>query len=103
VTCSEPPNQKLRQRVIAIDKMEKRVAAAHHGRQLYKPLIIFNVAESITLLTDGCTNFRRSLVEGTRPNLEKIQKYVERSLMLVTALSPVIGYDKASKIAHYAE
>jgi fumarate hydratase class II len=41
-------------------------------------------------------------VEGTKPNLKKINEYVERSLMLVTALSPVIGYDKASKIAHYA-
>jgi fumarate hydratase class II len=55
-------------------------------------LIIFNITGSITLLTDGCTNFRRFLVEGTRPNLKKIQEYVERSLMLVTALSPVIGY-----------
>ena len=41
-------------------------------------------------------------MEGTKPNLKKINEYVERSLMLVTALSPVIGYDKASKIAHYA-
>lgn len=41
-------------------------------------------------------------MEGTKPNLKKIHEYVERSLMLVTALSPVIGYDKASKIAHYA-
>jgi fumarate hydratase, class II len=53
-------------------------------------------------LTDGCTNFRKYLVEGTRPNLKKIKEDVDRSLMLVTALSPVIGYDKASKIAHYA-
>ena len=53
-------------------------------------------------MTDGCTNFRKFLVEGTKPNLKKIKEYVERSLMLVTALSPVIGYDKASKIAHYA-
>ena len=57
---------------------------------------------SITLLSDGCTNFRKFLIEGTKPNLKKIKEYVDRSLMLVTALSPVIGYDKASKIAHYA-
>src|SRR5262249_30040476 len=69
---------------------------------VYKPLIIFNVTHSITILTDGCVNFRKFLVEGTKPNLKKINEYVERSLMLVTALSPVIGYDKASKIAHYA-
>jgi fumarate hydratase class II len=65
-------------------------------------LIIFNVTHSITIMTDGCVNFRKFLVEGTKPNLKKINEYVERSLMLVTALSPVIGYDKASKIAHYA-
>ncbi|KAI9028689.1 fumarate hydratase, class II [Hyaloraphidium curvatum] len=69
---------------------------------VYKPLIIYNVMHSITLLTDGCTNFRKFLIEGTQPNLKKIGEYVERSLMLVTALSPVIGYDESSKIAHYA-
>ena len=69
---------------------------------VYKPLIIFNVTHSIAILSDGCTNLRRFLVEGTKPNLKKISEYVESSLMLVTALSPVIGYDKASKIAHYA-
>jgi len=69
---------------------------------VYKPLIIFNVTRSITLMTDGCVNFRKFLVEGTRPNEKKIHEYVERSLMLVTALVPVIGYDKASKIARYA-
>src|SRR5262249_38900953 len=57
---------------------------------------------SITIMSDGCVNFRKFLVEGTKPNLKKINEYVDRSLMLVTALSPVIGYDKASKIAHYA-
>jgi fumarate hydratase class II len=69
---------------------------------VYKPLIIFNITHAVTILTDGCTNFRKFLVEGTKPNVKKIKEYVDRSLMLVTALSPVIGYDKASKIAHYA-
>jgi fumarate hydratase class II len=64
--------------------------------------MIFNTMHSITILSDGCANFRKFLVEGTRPDLKKIKEYVDRSLMLVTALSPVIGYDKASKIAHYA-
>jgi len=64
--------------------------------------MIYDITHSVTLLTDGCVNFRKFLVEGTKPNLKKINEYVERSLMLVTALSPVIGYDKASKIAHYA-
>src|SRR5260221_14292245 len=64
--------------------------------------MIYNIMHSITILSDGCTNFRRFLVEGTQPNLKKIKEYVDRSLMLVTALAPVIGYDKASKIAHHA-
>src|SRR5262249_58416747 len=69
---------------------------------VYKPLLIANVTQSITLMSDGCTNFRKFLVEGTQPNRKKITEYVDRSLMLVTALAPVIGYDKASKIAHHA-
>jgi len=69
---------------------------------VYKPLMIFNVAKSARLLGDGCRNFRVFLVEGTEPNERQIAGFVERSLMLVTALSPVIGYDKASQLAHYA-
>jgi fumarate hydratase, class II len=69
---------------------------------VYKPLMIHNVMHSITLLADGCANFREFMIEGTRPNEKKIGEYLERSLMLVTALSPVIGYDKASQIAHHA-
>jgi len=94
--------------MIAVQVMADDVAAGFGGAggylemNVYKPLIIFNVTHSITLMTDGCVNFRKFLIEGTKPNLKKIAEYVERSLMLVTALSPVIGYDKASKIAHYA-
>jgi fumarate hydratase class II len=102
------PTQAEALTMIAVQVMANDVAVGFGGAggylemNVYKPLIIFNITESITLLAGGCTNFRRFLVEGTRPNLKKIQEYVERSLMLVTALSPVIGYDKASKIAHYA-
>jgi len=94
--------------MIAVQVMADDVAVGFGGAggylemNVYKPLIIFNVTHSITLMTDGCVNFRKFLIEGTKPNLKKIAEYVERSLMLVTALSPVIGYDKASKIAHYA-
>jgi fumarate hydratase class II len=77
-------------------------AGGHLEMNVYKPVIIYNITHSITLLTDGCRNFGKFLVEGTKPNLKKIKAYVDESLMLVTALSPVIGYDKASKIAHYA-
>jgi len=77
-------------------------AGGYLEMNVYKPLMIFNIAHSITILSDGCTNFRKFLIEGTRPNLKRIREYVDRSLMLVTALAPVIGYDKASKIAHRA-
>jgi fumarate hydratase class II len=77
-------------------------AGGYLEMNVYKPLIIFNVTHSITILADGCTNFRKFLIEGAKPNLKKIKEYVDRSLMLVTALSPVIGYDKSSRIAHYA-
>jgi fumarate hydratase class II len=77
-------------------------AGGHLEMNVYKPLMIFNIAQSIRILADGTTNFRKYLIEGTKPNLKKIQEYVDRSLMLVTALTPVIGYDKSSEIAHYA-
>jgi fumarate hydratase class II len=94
--------------MIAAQVIANDIAAAIAGASgylemnVYKPLLIFNVTKSVRLMTDGCTNFRTYLVEGTEPNLKQIGNYVERSLMLVTALSPVIGYDKASKVAHYA-
>jgi fumarate hydratase class II len=94
--------------MIAVQVMANDVAVGFGGAggylemNVYKPLMIFNITHSITLLTDGCTNFRKFLIEGTKPNLKKIKEYLDHSLMLVTALSPVIGYDKASKIAHYA-
>ena len=102
------PTQAEALTMIAVQVMANDVAVGFGGAggylemNVYKPLMIYNLAHSITLLTDGCANFRRFLVEGTRPNLKKIQEYVDRSLMLVTALAPVIGYDKASQIAHHA-
>ena len=102
------PTQAEALTMIAVQVMANDVAVGFGGAggylemNVYKPLIIFNIVHSITIISDGCTNFHKFLVEGTKPNLKKIKEYVERSLMLVTALSPVIGYDKASKIAHYA-
>ena len=102
------PTQAEALAMIAVQVMANDVAVGFGGAggylemNVYKPLIIFNVAHSVTIMADGCTNFRKFLVEGTKPNVKKIKEYVERSLMLVTALSPVIGYDKSSKIAHYA-
>jgi fumarate hydratase class II len=94
--------------MLAVQVMANDVAVGFGGAggylemNVYKPLMIYNITHSITLMTDGCTNFRKFLVEGTPPNTKKIAEYVDRSLMLVTALAPVIGYDKASQIAHYA-
>jgi fumarate hydratase class II len=102
------PTQAEALTMIAVQVMANDVAVGIGGASgylemnVYKPLMIHNITHSITIMTDGCTNFRKFLVEGTRPNLKKIEEYVGRSLMLVTALAPVIGYDKASRIAHYA-
>ena len=94
--------------MLAVQVMANDIAVGFGGAggylemNVYKPLVIHNVMQSITLLTDGCNNFRRFLIEGTEPNTKAITAFVERSLMLVTALTPVIGYDKASRIAHHA-
>jgi len=102
------PTQAEALTMISVQVMANDVAVGFGGASgylemnVYKPLMIFNIMHSITIMADGCTNFGKFLVEGTKPNLMKIKKYVDRSLMLVTALSPVIGYDKASQVAHYA-
>jgi fumarate hydratase class II len=102
------PTQAEALTMIAVQVMANDVAVGFGGAggylemNVYKPLMIANITQSITLLSDGCTNFRKFLIEGTEPNRKKIAEYVNRSLMLVTALAPVIGYDKASKIAHHA-
>jgi fumarate hydratase class II len=102
------PTQAEALTMIAVQAMANDVAVGFGGAggylemNVYKPLMIHNIAHSITILADGCDNFRKYLVEDTRPNLKKINEDLNRSLMLVTALTPVIGYDKASKIAHHA-
>ncbi len=102
------PTQAEALTMVAAQAMANDVAVGFGGAggylemNVYKPLMISNVMHSITILSGGCTNFRRFLVEGTNANLAKMREYVDRSLMLVTALAPVIGYDKASEIAHYA-
>jgi fumarate hydratase class II len=102
------PTQAEALTMIAVQVMANDIAVSFGGAggylemNVYKPVMIANIAQSITLLSDGCTNFRKFLVEGTQPNRKKISEYVHQSLMLVTALAPVIGYDKASAIAHFA-
>ena len=67
-----------------------------------KPVIIHNVMHSITLLTGACGAFTRFCVEGIEPNEPRIRQHLENSLMLVTALNPLIGYDKAAQVAKKA-
>jgi fumarate hydratase class II len=67
-----------------------------------KPVIAYNVMQSITLMTDACRGFRVFCVDGLRPNFEQIERHLRDSLMLVTALTPLIGYDSAAKVAKKA-
>jgi fumarate hydratase, class II len=69
---------------------------------VFNPVIIYNFLHSTTLLRDACTMFREHAVEGLQANEEQIKKYLDESLMVVTALSPHIGYDKAAEIAKKA-
>ncbi len=94
--------------MICIQVIGEDTAVAFGGSQgnfelnAMRPIIINNFLHSASILADGCAKFRTYSVEGTRLNLPQIERFVNRSLMLVTALSPVIGYDKASLIAHHA-
>jgi fumarate hydratase, class II len=67
-----------------------------------KPVIIHNLCNSIDLLSDACDRFREFCVEGLEPDLAQIDAHLHRSLMLVTALNPLIGYDKAAQVAKKA-
>jgi fumarate hydratase class II len=69
---------------------------------VFKPLLVFNVLWSVRLLTDGCHSFREHCVEGIEANLPRIRENLDKSLMLVTALNPHIGYDNAARIAKHA-
>ena len=86
--------------------LDAAVAAAGAGGHLqmnvFKPLIGFNLLQSIRLLSDAINSFRQNLVDGLEPNRQQIQAFVDQSLMLVTALTPRIGYEKASAIAQHA-
>jgi fumarate hydratase class II len=74
----------------------------HLELNVFKPLIIHNLLESIRLLADACHSFTDNCVVGIEPNLPAIHRHLERSLMMVTALNPIIGYEKAAKIAQKA-
>jgi fumarate hydratase class II len=77
-------------------------ASGNFELNVFKPLIVYNVLMSTRLLADGCDSFREHCVEGIEPARERIRKNLDESLMLVTALNPHIGYDKAAQIAKTA-
>jgi fumarate hydratase class II len=74
----------------------------HFELNVFKPVMIYNVLQSIRLIADGCESFRENCVVGIEANREHITELLNRSLMLVTALAPKIGYDNAAKIAKLA-
>jgi len=102
------PTQCEAMTMVSVQVMGYDTAVAIAGSQgnfelnTFKPLILFNVMQSIYLLTDSCDSFTTYMVEGLRANRKKIDHFVSQSLMLVTALNPKIGYDNAAKVAKYA-
>jgi len=79
--------------------------AGSHGHfelNVFKPLIAYNILQSIDIMADSVRNFSLYCVKGIKANKKKIREYLDNSLMLVTALAPKIGYDNAAKIAKSA-
>jgi fumarate hydratase, class II len=74
----------------------------HLQLNVFKPMIIHNVLQSIALLGDAITSFNTNCLKGLQPNRSQIERHLANSLMLVTALNPVIGYDKAAQVAKKA-
>lgn len=102
------PTQSESLTMVAVQVMGNDAAigfAASQGNfelNVFKPVIVFNFLNSVRLLADGCDSFNEHCAAGIEPNRERIADYVKNSLMLVTALNPHIGYDKAAKIAKKA-
>ena len=102
------PTQSEAMTMVCLQVIGNDTAIATAGTQgnfelnVFKPLIIHNLLHSITLLADSCVSFTEFCVLGIKPDRERIASYVANSLMLVTALSPHIGYDKAAKVAKKA-
>ena len=102
------PTQSEAMIMVAIQVMGNDTAVSLAGSRgnlelnVCKPVIIHNVCHSIDLLTDACDRFREFCVEGLEPDYEQIEHHLNNSLMLVTALNPLIGYDKAAQVAKKA-
>ncbi len=102
------PTQSEALTMICVQVIGNDTAIAIAGSQgnfelnVFKPLIIHNLLHSVTLLSDSCRSFTDYCIVGLKPSLEQLRRYVSESLMLVTALSPHIGYDKAAQVAKKA-
>ncbi len=102
------PTQSEAMTMVCVQVMGNDAAIAFAGSQgnfelnVFKPVMIHNLLQSVTLLSDACGLFAKYCVDGIQPNREQLEHYVASSLMLVTALSPHIGYDNAAKVAKLA-
>ncbi|HEY4459421.1 MAG TPA: class II fumarate hydratase [Pseudonocardiaceae bacterium] len=102
------PTQAEAMLMVAIQVIASDVAVTMGGAEgnfelnAFRPVLISNYLHSALILADMCDHFRQFMVEGAEVNEAKLTENIERSVMMVTALSPVIGYDQASIIAHYA-
>ncbi len=102
------PTQCEAMTMVSVQVIANDVAIGLAGSQgnfelnVFKPVIIHNFLHSVRLLTDSCHSFTEHCAVGIEVNRERLAHYVQDSLMLVTALSPVVGYDRAAKIAHTA-
>jgi fumarate hydratase, class II len=102
------PTQAEAMLMVAIQVIASDVAVTMGGNEgnfelnAFRPILISNYLHSALILADMCDHFRRFMVEGTRLNEATLKKNIDRSVMMVTALSPVIGYDKAAAISYYA-
>jgi fumarate hydratase, class II len=94
--------------MVAIQVIASDVAVTMGGAEgnfelnTFRPILISNYLHSALSMADVCDNFRQFMVEGAQLNQARLKENIERSVMMVTALSPVIGYDQASVISHYA-
>jgi fumarate hydratase class II len=102
------PTQSEAMTMVAVQVFGNDAAIGFAGSQgnfelnVFKPVIIFNFLNSVRLLADSCRSFKDHCVDGMEVNRERIEQNLKNSLMLVTALSPKIGYDKSAQIAHKA-
>jgi fumarate hydratase class II len=102
------PTQAEAMLMVSIEVIASDVAVSMGGAEgnfelnAFRPILINNYLHSALIMADMCDHFREFMVEGTKLNAAKLKENIERSVMMVTALSPIIGYDKAAAISYYA-